>query len=696
MRVAYFSPLPPQKSGIADFSAALLPELARHLEITIFVESPEITGPADLPVRLHTQFQPADFDLAVYQIGNNPDHAFVYDAALQNPGVVVLHEFNLHHLITEVTIRRNQWDAYLHEAEYNGGPEALAYAQRVKDLEVGPDYENLPMNRRLLDSSRAVITLNRFTADRVCGGRWKMPVAVIRHGAALPESHAQMYRHRLGVDETTPLIGIFGFLKPYKRIAQALRAFQRLVRLEPRAKMILVGEEHPDFSVRALIRSLGLDEHVRVLGYLPIGDFEQYIGAVDISLNLRYPTAGESSGPLLRALGLGRAVLVSDVGSFSELPDDICLKVPVDDQEVDCLFEYMNLLVGRPELARAMGERAQAFIKEFCSWGHVAGQYADFLKAVNEGREWKQELDAQPLSNRESRSQAAVEPRPSTLGWAAASGTSPEIDANHSWAEYILGYAGESQERRDYVRTHLARLVRTLQITPRGEAPDRILEMGAYMQITPALHYLLGYGDVRGTYLGQPGRVDRREAHSSTGESFCCLIDHFNAEKDVFPYPAGAFATVLCCELLEHLYDDPMHMMSEINRILRPGGSLVLTTPNICSLRAIEAILLEYHPGFFHEYIRPAPDGETAPRHAREYAPRDLVLLFQQAGFEMTLFETGPYMNEPAPAGEWVRHLLDRYQLPKTMRGEAIFAVGRKIGPVRSRYPEGLYTGDAA
>jgi glycosyltransferase involved in cell wall biosynthesis/SAM-dependent methyltransferase len=666
MRVACLSPLPPRKSGIAEYTAALAARLGELVELHL------CDGPGG---RLD------DCDLSLYQIGNNPDHIFAYRAALAHPGVVTLHEFNLHHLVADATIREGDWEAYLQEAEYNGGPEALAYAQRVRALEVGPDYENLPMNRRLLEASRGIIVHSRFMAEQVRAAGFAGPLAVIPHGAAVPEVNRPAWRHRLGVDETTPLIGIFGFLKPYKRIAEALRAFQKLIRSHPRARLILAGEEHPELPVRRLIASLGLEAQVRLLGYVPLEDFVQYIGAVDICLNLRYPTVGETSGTLLRALGLGRAVIVSELGAFGELPDDICLKVPVDEREVDLLYEYLNLLAGRPEVARALGERARRYVAEECSWERVASQYAEFLRCVAEGREWR---PAQAVRHEAPEAPPEAHPFAEPV---------PAPAPPHPWTEYILGYAGGSRERLEYARTHLTRFLRTLELVPPGTAEDRILEMGAYLQITPALKHLLGYGEVRGSYLGPLGRVDHREAASTSGERFCCEVDLFDAERDPFPYPDGHFATVLCCELLEHLYHDPMHMMAEINRILRPGGVLVLTTPNICSLRAIEAILLRYHPGFFHQYIRPNEQGQIEPRHNREYAPRDVTLLFEQAGFEVTRLETGPYRAEPSARGEWVLHLLERYDLPADLRGEAIYAVGCKTGPVKCRYPAGLYTG---
>ena len=215
--------------------------------------------------------------------------------------------------------------------------------------------------------------------------------------------------------------------------------------------------------------------------------------------------------------------------------------------------------------------------------------------------------------------------------------------------------------------------------------------MGAYLQMTPALKNRLGYGDVRGCYYGEPGRVDRRTATSETGEAFECLIDHFDAERDVFPYPDGHFATVMCCELVEHLAHDPMHMMGEINRVLRPGGHVVLTTPNIAALRGLSAILQGGHPGFFTAYLRPSGEGAADARHNREYSPDEIRWLLDGAGFEVTLIETGPFLEEPRPEYGWVLHLLEAYRLPTDSRGDGIYAVGRKQGPVRDRWPKWLY-----
>ncbi len=665
MRVAFFSPLPPARSGIADYSEALIESLKPLVDLEVFSRGDQ-------------HYDPADFDVALYQVGNNGWHDFVYETALKHPGVVVMHESNLHHLIADITIRRDDWDAYLRECEYQGGPAAREFAVKVRNLEAGPDYEGLPMTRRLMESARGVIVHSRFMRQEIRGAGFTGPLSVIPHGAWIPEADRNAWRYTLGLDEITPLIGIFGFLKPYKRIAESLRAMRRLLRVVPNAKMILVGEPHPEFAIEPMIRSMGLSANVRVLGFVPIEDFVGYLGACDIVLNLRYPTVGESSGTLLRSLGLGKAVLVSEVGSFAEFPDDVCLKIPVGPGEEDLIFEYLNLLVSRPEIAQALGKRARRYVAEECNWGTVAQRYAAFLQAVVSGTD---------VAAAEVAAAAAVSVPAAPLITVGdqASNQDPEV------AAYLSTWATTAPSQ-SYLETHQTRLVKTLEMIPPGGPCDRILEMGAYLQITPALRSKLGYGYVRGCYFGKLGRVDHKEVVSTEGEAFTCDVDHFDAEHDRFPYEDAYFSTVLCCELIEHLFEDPMHMMGEVNRILKPGGHLVLTTPNIAAMRGISAILLGYHPGFFHAYIRPADSGEVDARHNREYTPREIHRLLENSGFEVARLETGEFRDLPHPEFGWVVHLLQRYRLETDLRGDGIYAVGRKKGTVRDRYPDWLYS----
>jgi glycosyltransferase involved in cell wall biosynthesis/SAM-dependent methyltransferase len=629
MRISFHSPLPPAASGIADYSAALVAELAKIAQVTI-------------------NGDPREAEVAVYQIGNNADHVAAYEMAVRHPGVVVLHEANLHHLLTDLTIRRNDWDGYLRELEYERGAAALAYGRRVRALEVGPDYDGVPMLRRLLQSAKGLIVHSRYVEVKAREAGFQGPIGVVPHGAWLPDPDGRGWRAQLGVVGRDPLIGIFGHLKPYKRIAEALRAFAQLYREVPAAKMILVGEPHPEIGLDSMLATLGLKRAVRCLGACDDERFNGYLKACDIVLNLRYPTVGETSGTLLRALGLGKAVVVSDVGAFAEFPADVCLHVPVNESEEATLLEYLRLLVSREDLRFALGKRAREWVSQECSWPRAADLYAKFLERF-----------------------VAAPPKVS--------------------AEYLETWC--PAEGLPYLRTHMERLVKTLAVTPAGGPGSSVLEMGVYMQITPALQTKLGYGYVRGCYFGPAGVIEQRSAESSMGERFSCEVDLFNAECDRFPYDDASFDTVICGELVEHLPTDPMFLMSEINRILKPGGHLLLTTPNAASLRAIDAVLHSYHPAFFNTYLRPRQSGENEEaRHAREYTAKEAYQLLVDAGFEIELLETGDFARDGIEAHRWVERMLAEQKMETVLRGDGTYVVGRKAGPVRERYPAWLYS----
>jgi SAM-dependent methyltransferase len=257
--------------------------------------------------------------------------------------------------------------------------------------------------------------------------------------------------------------------------------------------------------------------------------------------------------------------------------------------------------------------------------------------------------------------------------------------------DYIFEFSSQSAEARAYAETHAGRLVRTIELTPPGRSQDAVLEMGAYMQITPALKTRLGYGEVRGCYLGPLGKTHIQEVTSTKGEKFTCPIDLFNAETDTYPYSDGEFATVICCELLEHLSDDPMHMMTEVNRILREQGHLVLSTPNACSLRAIATAIGGHNPALFPQFTARVGGNRTDPRHAREYTPSELQQIFDSAGFVVEHIETGPYQATRSAENDWVLAILRQLGQSTDLRDDVIHVVGTKIGPSKDRYPSWLY-----
>jgi SAM-dependent methyltransferase len=247
---------------------------------------------------------------------------------------------------------------------------------------------------------------------------------------------------------------------------------------------------------------------------------------------------------------------------------------------------------------------------------------------------------------------------------------------------------------RVYREIHLERVVRTVGLVPPPSKTKRILELGAYMQMTPALGCVLGYEEVRGAYYGPLGRTDEKSITVGGKEVFHCYVDLFNAERDRFPYEDERFDVVLACEIFEHLLLDPMFMLFEIRRVLIDGGTLVLTTPNIASFTAAARILeTTGHPQLYSMY--PNPFGEyrdTEIPHVREYTPQELREAVEAAGFEIE------YLFTEKPPGYnsdlFIRGVLERNGYPTDLRGEQTFCVARKRAEkATTRYPSFLYDG---
>jgi len=646
--VAMFTPLPPADTGTADYAAGLIGELRSRLDLTVLDAVP-------------AAFDPSAFDVLVYQIANNPYHADIYSLALQHPGIVVLHEVNLHYLVQGLTLHQGDEKAYLREVMFEIFGPGYEQGHHVSPIH-WPEPGAFTMARRLLERSRGGIVHSACAAAEVRAKGFRAPLAVIPHGAEVRDLDTAACRASLGVEARSPVVGIFGYQRPDKRITECLRAFRLLLDVAPGAKLVIAGQGHPQVPLEEEIREFNLQSKVRILGFLDLGDWDRWLAACDIVLNLRNPTYGETSGTMMRAFGLGAAVMVSDLGSFRELPDDICLKIPVDAYEGRVLSECLRWLVSDLSRARNMGQLARQWVARECNWGRVADLYAGFIRS-------------QHSSNG---SPAHAAPRAYPITDAAA------------LRQYLASWLEKGSEAEAYFQDHACRLVRTLELTPAGTPRDAILELGCYLQITPALNHLLGYGEVRGSYLGPAGQRDQRQVCSRTGDFFECAIDLFNVECDPFPYPDEMFATVLCCELLEHLQQDPMHMLSEIHRVLKAGGALVLTTPNIASWYSVHSVLQGKHPALYTLYPRPGAAAAN-PRHAREYTPNEVCRILMEAGFVLQHLETGSFGAADLPYDDWVKNLVLPQSLPPHLRGPCIFAVARKAPTCRHRFPDWLY-----
>jgi glycosyltransferase involved in cell wall biosynthesis len=368
MRVAYYSPLPPNRSGIADYSALLLPALEQRVEV--------------VPIGRRRRIGPRDVDVRLYHVGNNPDaHGWIVDTLRKQPGVVVLHDFVLHHLVAGITVGRGNGHGYLDAMEREGGVVGRLLGHGVLDKRIPPLWESRPEDFHLagevLDLATGLIVHSRYVEERARGAGYEGPIWQIPHPAWPVADRGLSGSEPQG----SPLIGSFGNVNSSKRIPQLLEAFARLRRERPDARLLLVGAVSPGFDLDRRLQRLGLSEVGIVReAYVEEDRLWSLMAACDICVNLRSPTMGETSGSVIRQLSLGKPVVVSDGGWFAELPDSVALKVPVDAREEETLYAALELLA-RDEHARAvMSASALDFVRREHDLDRTAELYVAALE----------------------------------------------------------------------------------------------------------------------------------------------------------------------------------------------------------------------------------------------------------------------------------------------------------------------------
>lgn len=349
-RIAYLSPMPPARSGIATYSAQVLASLReigfhkRHRTSVLWPLDPRVDHAV------------ASADLAVYHVGNNAEfHGEIYCLAIRHPGLVVLHDLAIDDLVRWF---RDTDDPLGARAGVEEGP------ARLRLYETHPDVQGpleTPWCAHLVRRARGVIVHSAFGAEYLAAIGSRTPTFVVPHPVIAPPRAARRAARRArvirqGLGEEPFLVGVLGDIGASKGIGAILKA---VAAMDGDVHVAIVGRRIPGYDVESAIAESGIEDRVTVATDVKEREFHAWLRASDVVVNLRHPHRGEVSGTLVRAMAAGKPVVVQAVGTYLDYPEDAVVRIPAGEPDADALTEALGRLEAEPSLREEVGDRAR-------------------------------------------------------------------------------------------------------------------------------------------------------------------------------------------------------------------------------------------------------------------------------------------------------------------------------------------------
>ena len=404
--IAFFSPLPPRKSGVSDYSSHLLEELRKTYQVDLFHDRGYVPEPAlgsdndtSCDVRLFERYALAkQYHAVVYQMGNSFYHNFMFPTMLQHPGLVTLHDFCLagfHIHYGRATgaglglIRQELLSWYPeHRSEIL---ESLnAWGDDTDAIQRGCARKGWWLNRVVLNASKVMVVHSPWCDSQVRKGspEYADRVKVIPfgiHPRRLNSEQRMAIRDKFQLPREALIVASFGFVHPDKMCPEALDAFAAVARDDPGALFVFVGEEADGGTVRRHAETLGLSDRVRFLGRQPTEAFDALMNVTDVGINLRMPpTNGETSAALLNLLASGVATVVTDVATFSDFPSTIVRKVRWETEGQEGLRKAIHELAIDRNARQKLGAAAWYHVEQNHEWSRVADLYVEAIERCHE------------------------------------------------------------------------------------------------------------------------------------------------------------------------------------------------------------------------------------------------------------------------------------------------------------------------
>lgn len=396
--LAYLSPLPPQRSGISDYSADLLPLLSKYYEIDAIVEDRDRVGNAiehSATIRSIEWFREHSdsYDRVLYHFGNSHFHQHMFALLREIPGIVVLHDFFLSGIVSHMAQSEENPQWWIENLYRSQGYAAL-HEYCTNPHRVGEMIHKYPVNLSVLQDAISVIVhspnsialRNRWYGQ--ISREWSVIPLLRMPSEAFDASRSKM---DLGLPKDALVISSFGIIDPQKLNHRLLHSLlNSSLADDDNLYLIFVGESHNseyEDEMRAFyddmkeMKERDIKCHIIITGWIEADLFQRYLEATDIGVQLRTNSKGESSASVLDCMNYGIATIVNANGTMGDLPQDAVLMLPdkfVDDE----LIESLEILYKDEQLRKALGVRAREVVLQQHSPSYCSKRYVDTIEDI--------------------------------------------------------------------------------------------------------------------------------------------------------------------------------------------------------------------------------------------------------------------------------------------------------------------------
>ncbi|MCU1492527.1 MAG: glycosyltransferase [Acidimicrobiaceae bacterium] len=383
MRVAVWTPLPPQRSGVADYAYELLAEMSRHVDLVAVVRdgsSDAAVAPEGVQVVARSEYDARATDIDIYHFGNSARfHGYMYQSIIARPGMLVLHDPALPDFHWDLC---GGFDSSLFQEEARFDAPELESEVPVRYVggHVEVDWLRAPLSRRVVEASRLTVVHSASAGHDLAR---HVPDAAVVHC----DLASKVIEATAAKDRTSAVtFGVLGGISRPKRIAQVLEAFKRAHRADGSLRLVIAGRnDQPELvdELRRKVADNALESAVTINCDVPAPELAELLRLCDAVVALRWPTVGETSAPLMAALGAGRMVITSDVPQVREISSTFCLRVPTGGpDEIPEITARMLEVAADPAAARRAGDAAREFVRGQATFDIVAEKHVALARGV--------------------------------------------------------------------------------------------------------------------------------------------------------------------------------------------------------------------------------------------------------------------------------------------------------------------------